>query len=70
MVPKRIANKWKVDEALQNMNWMTADFRGALSVTVLLEFVELFQLLEEVVIQLGVSDSHFWRLFASGQYSS
>jgi hypothetical protein len=48
MVPKRIANKQKIDEALQNMNW-TADFR-ALSVTVLLEFIELFQQVEEVAI--------------------
>jgi hypothetical protein len=42
LVPKRIANKWKVHEALQNLNW-TGDFHGALSVTILLEFVELFQ---------------------------
>jgi hypothetical protein len=69
MVSKRIVNKRKVNEALQNLNW-TADFQGALSVTVLLEFVELFQQLEGVAIRPGVSDSHIWRLSTSGQYSS
>jgi hypothetical protein len=68
MVPKRIANKQKIDEALQNMNW-TADFR-ALSVTVLLEFIELFQQVDEVAIQPGVPDMLIWRLSSSGSYST
>jgi hypothetical protein len=69
LVPKKIANKRKVHEALQNLNW-TVDFQGAFSVTVLLEFVELFQQLERIAILSGVPDTHIWRLSPSGQYSA
>jgi hypothetical protein len=62
MVPKRIANKRKASEALQNLNW-TADFRGTLSVTVILEFMVLFQQVEEVTLQHGVPDTHLKVLF-------
>jgi hypothetical protein len=44
LVPKRIANNRKVNEALLNMRW-NSDFRGALSLTVLLDYFELYQLL-------------------------
>jgi hypothetical protein len=69
LVPKRIANNRKVNEALLNMRW-NSDFQGALSLTVLLEYFELYQLLQEVVLQPGTSDSHIWRLSASEQYSA
>jgi hypothetical protein len=69
MVPKRIANKQKASEALQNLNW-TADFRRALSVTTILEFMVLFQQVEEVTLQSGVPDTHIWRLSSTGQYSA
>jgi hypothetical protein len=36
---------------------------------VLLEYFELYQLLQ-VVLQPGTSDSHIWRLSASEQYST
>jgi hypothetical protein len=55
LVLKRIANKRKASEALQNMNW-TADFQGAFSV--ILEFMVLFQQVEEVTLQPGVPDTH------------
>jgi hypothetical protein len=48
------------------MSWI-ADFRGALAVPVILEFVELYQWLGEVVLQEGVWDTHIWKLSASGQ---
>jgi hypothetical protein len=69
MVPKRVTNSRRTSEALQNMSWI-ADFRGALTVAVILEFVELYQQLDEVVLQEGVLDTHLWKLSASGQYSS
>jgi hypothetical protein len=69
MVPKRIINKRKVNEALHNMQWI-ADFRGALTSRVLLEYLELFQLLDEAVLHQGTPDTHIWRLSASGQYST
>lgn len=68
MVPKRIVNKQKASEALQNLNW-TANFWGALSVTVILEFMVLFQQVEEVTLQPDVPDTHIWRFSSTGQYS-
>jgi hypothetical protein len=41
MVPKRIINTRKVSEALLNRWWIT-DFRGALSMAVLLDFFQLY----------------------------
>jgi hypothetical protein len=57
LVPKRIANNRKVNEALLNMMWIS-DVRGALSLAVLLEYFALYQLLQEVVLQPETSDSH------------
>jgi hypothetical protein len=45
LVPKRIRNKRKVKEALQNFQWI-ADFREALTLPVLLEYFDLYQELE------------------------
>jgi hypothetical protein len=41
MVPKRVVNRIRTNEALQNMSW-TTDFRGALTVAFLLEYVVLY----------------------------
>jgi hypothetical protein len=68
MVPKRIANKQKASDALQNLNW-TANFQGTLSVTMILEFMVLFQQVEEVTLQPGIPDTHIWRFSSMGQYS-
>jgi hypothetical protein len=71
MVPKtkRVINRRRTNKALQNMSW-TGDLRGALTVAVLVEYVELYQQLDGVVLQHGVPDTHVWKLSASGQYSS
>jgi hypothetical protein len=69
MVHKRVINRRRTSEALQNMSW-TTDFRGSLTIAVLLEFVELYQQLDEVILQQGVSDTHVWKLSTSGQYCS
>jgi hypothetical protein len=42
MVPNRIINKRKVNEAMLTMRWI-ADFQGALTFSVLIEYFELFQ---------------------------
>jgi hypothetical protein len=61
MVTKRIVNKHGVNEALHNMYWI-ADFWGALTSRVLLEYLELFQLHDEVVLHQGTCDMHIGRL--------
>jgi hypothetical protein len=57
MVPKRIFNKHRVNEALHNMQWII-DLWGALTSRVLLEYLELFRLLDEVVLHQGTPDTH------------
>jgi hypothetical protein len=65
MVPKRVINKQKVSEALMNLQWMS-DFQGALSFQVLQDYLELYQQLEQVVLQPGTLDTHLRRLSALG----
>jgi hypothetical protein len=51
------------------LRWVS-DFQGALTVSVLLDYFELFQELENVELQPGVPDKHIWRLSPSGRFSS
>jgi hypothetical protein len=69
MVPERIINTRTVNEALLNQRWIS-DFRGVLSHVVLLDFFQLYRLLEDVVLQPGAPDSHLWRFSSSGKYST
>jgi hypothetical protein len=57
MVPNRIINKRKVNEAMLNMRWI-ADFQGALTFPVLIEYFVLFQWPDRVELQFGVPDAH------------
>jgi hypothetical protein len=49
---------------------MDSDFRGALSLLVLVEYFDLFQELQQVELQPGVPDEHIWKLLSTGQLSS
>jgi hypothetical protein len=55
MVPKRTRNKRKVKEAMLNLRWVT-DFQGAITVPVLMEYIELDQELDQVVLQPDIPD--------------
>jgi hypothetical protein len=61
--------KRTVFDGLTDMLWVS-DIRGALTVPVLAEYLELWDLLTEVVLQPNVADTHIWRFAASGQYSA
>jgi hypothetical protein len=61
LVPKRTRNSRTVRDALINLTWIS-DFHDALSVPVIAEYLELFQELDQVVLQPGVPDKHIWRL--------
>ncbi|XP_012704012.1 uncharacterized protein LOC105915054 [Setaria italica] len=67
-VSKR-AKKRTVYEALTEMRWI-ADIRGALTVAVLSEYLGLWDLLSEVVLQPEVEDLHIWCFSALGRYSA
>jgi hypothetical protein len=69
LVPKRISDSRMVRDALINLTWIS-DFHGALSISIIAEYLELFQELDQVVLQLGVSDKHIWRLSPTGKISS
>lgn len=41
-----------------------------LSVNVIIEFLELWNILSNVELQPGVDDSYIWKLNSSGQYTA
>lgn len=49
MIPKRIANKRTVAEALADMRWVR-DIHGIASVDVIIEFLSLWDIISEVVL--------------------
>jgi hypothetical protein len=58
-----------VRDALNNLTWVS-DFHGALIVSVLVEFLELFQMVDQVELQPGMMDKHIWHLSPTGSFSS
>jgi hypothetical protein len=54
-----------VREALTNDSWLE-DIQSYYSVAVLSEYLDVWDLLQEVVLQPGVEDVHKWRFEASG----
>ena len=68
-IPKRIVNKCTVEEALTDRAWVL-DIRGIMTVEVMVEFLNLWDLLYDFQLQPEVEDAHIWRLSSSGQYSA
>lgn len=68
-VPKRRLNRRTVREALTNYFWIH-DIQGAITVGVLAKYLDLWDLLSEIVLQSGIQDIHRWRFSSSGQYSA
>jgi len=58
-----------VAQALQNRGWVR-DIRGALTVQVLMEYLQVWDLLDGVILQQGVPDQFRWKLNQLGSYSS
>lgn len=58
-----------VFDALNNRRWIS-DLKGALTVNVLLEYLQLWDLLENVELQPEVEDTHIWQFSSSGLYSA
>ena len=69
LVSNRRANKRTVREALTNEKWLE-DIQGAILVEGLLEFLEVWDLISLVELQVGTPDKHIWRLSNSGEYSA
>jgi hypothetical protein len=68
-IPKRRVNKCTVRGALIEHKWVS-NIRGALTVGVIVDYLQLWNDLQEVVLQPGVNDRHSWRFASNGQYSA
>jgi hypothetical protein len=68
-IPQRKRQKQTVQEALLGHTW-TTDIQGALTMEIIVEYIQVWDLLLEVQLQLEVEDIHKWRLAASGQNSA
>jgi hypothetical protein len=69
IIPKRIATRRTVLETLANRKWIS-DIKGALSVGVLVDYLNLWELLSEIVLQPEVEDKHIFSIAAYGKYSA
>ncbi|WVZ85537.1 hypothetical protein U9M48_032454 [Paspalum notatum var. saurae] len=69
LIPKRALKRRTVAEGLTDRKWVL-DIRGALSVQVLVEYLQLWSLVDEVDLQPDTADRHIWRLSGHATYSS
>jgi hypothetical protein len=69
IIPKRIANRRTVLEALSNRNWIS-DINGALSVGVIVEYLNLREILSGIVLKPELEDKHVFSIAANGNYSA
>jgi hypothetical protein len=69
ILPKRIANNRTVLETLTNIKWIS-DINGALSVGAIVDYLQLWGLLSEVVLRPDVEDKHISSLARDGKYST
>jgi hypothetical protein len=58
-----------IQSALLNQAWI-AGIQGILSVDIITDYIQLWDLLDEVQLQQEVDDTHKWRFHTSGQYSA
>ena len=63
MIPQIIINKRTVQGTLDIWCWV-GDIKGPLSVTVLVEYLHLWEISENIHLQPDVQDQHIWKLLA------
>jgi hypothetical protein len=68
-VPKKKARRRMVREALVDNSWVQ-DIQSHYPVAILAEFLYIWDLVQEVVLQPEVNDVHKWKLEASGEFST
>jgi hypothetical protein len=69
LVPKRKIGRRTVRETLSDEKWID-DIRVDIPVEALMEYLELRDILSNVVLDKGANDKHIWRLSASGDYTA
>jgi hypothetical protein len=68
-IPQRRWEQRTIQSALLNQAWI-ADIQGSLSVDIITDYIQLWDLLDEVQLQQEVGDTHKWRFDTSGQHSA
>ena len=68
-VSKRTAKRRTVAQALQNISWVR-DINGALTMQVLVEYLQVWDLVDVIILQQDVPDQFKWKLTLSGSYNS
>ena len=68
VVPRRIQNSRTVHTALANRSWLN-DIQGALIVEVLADYLDLWDAILTVNINLHREDKHIFRFAHNGKYS-
>jgi hypothetical protein len=69
MISKRALKRRTVAEGLTDRKWVL-DIRGGLSVPILVEYLQLWSLVDGVGLQPDIADQHIWRLSAHCTYCS
>jgi len=69
LVPNKFLNSWTVRDALYNLQ-LVRDIKGGVHVQALLEFLRVWDMLQEIQLLPGVPDHHVWTPSASGIFSS
>lgn len=66
--PWKSSEKKTVREAMLDNRWVQ-DISGSLPAQVILEFLTVWDLIQEVQLQPGVPDQHHWLFTPSGEYT-
>ena len=69
LVPKRKSNRRTVLEALTDDKWIE-DLHGDISVEALMEYLYVWDLVQEVELQPETPDRHIWRISPTGVYTA
>ncbi|WVZ84165.1 hypothetical protein U9M48_031224 [Paspalum notatum var. saurae] len=68
LIPKRLVQRRTVSQAPTNRSWVT-NMKGALTVQVIVEYLLIWDLVDDMILQPDNPDQHCWKLSSSGSYS-
>jgi hypothetical protein len=68
-IPQRKRQQRSVETALQNHAWVSY-IQGSLTVDIIVDYIQVWELINELQLLPEVVDAHRWRLDSTGQYSS
>jgi hypothetical protein len=60
IIPQRRRQQHTVQAALQNNAWVS-DIQGTLTMGIIVEYIEIWDMLYELQLQPEIGDTHIWR---------